>query len=1227
MTLAAPPHTSSHSSPHASPGSVPAATTLERNLSCLGERQADLARRLREMQAANIAFEQAADGLFTAQHQGRWLASRHRPRAEAERIAASVDIVEHALFVVGGFGVGHHVAELARRIDRTGVIIVYEPDLGLLRAVLERIDHSDWLRGALIVFLTDPTDRAALPRRLAGAESIVAQGVAFLEHPADRARLQSDLPAVADLVREFVAATKTTLLTTLVRAADTTRNLLGNLDHYALGPGIAPLRDAAKDRPAVVVSAGPSLQRNLDELARPGVRDRCVIVAVQTVLKPLLQAGVRPHFVTALDYHEISRNFYDDLDPQDLRDITLVCEPKVNRAVVEAYPGPVRCVGSSFLDRLLGPLRRDMGTVPAGSTVAHLSFYLAQFLGCDPIVLVGQDLGFTDGLYYGPGAAIHDQWAAELNAFNTIDMMEWSRVARMKRHLRHAAAQDGSPMLVDEQMATYLSQFERDFSTAPQTIIDAQGGGVAKRHTTVRPLEAVIADALADPAPLPRFPTNRARLDQRRLTAAMRQIASVRDEIERLRAASEATTAVIAAMLEQQHNAAAMDRHFRQIHEKQREVARLGRAQEIVNLVNQLGVFKRIKADRRLELLDSLTPLERQREELLRDRTNLDWLAQACAETTEILTESMSVLRGEAVNPRITHARPSAAIEAGLDGPCDQPPRSRRVAALVACDPLRGGLLQRRDLAADLAGRTLLQRTLERLGRCRKIDTIILLAPDGFDAASLLDVARIDRPVVVHHVAEPIFDAAHKPIAAARMWSDWCWRGGIGGMTVFDEIVAPRHMAAAMDRFNLDAALIVGPDWPLLDFTDATGCDALIARYLEQPNSHRLVFSQAPPGLCGVVIERSLMREMASRARQFTLGSMLSYIPSLPQLDPTSKDACIKLPTAIRSTLGRFIADSPSRLAALRSMFSESGEALFDLAGESLVATAARHFNRSDAADLLPRQIEIELTTRRTTRPFWRQPPMDAFDLPLDAAQSVIDQCASRSDIALTFGGRGDPLLHPHFAAIARHASEQGCTAIHVRTDLPESFGPAADLLDLPLDVISIELHGECADSYRDIMGVDGFDSLRGQVDALLNARTQRAGDPNALALPWIVPRLCRCRASLDDLRNFCDRWLHYAGAVMIDSIPATCECNEDVIRVAPPLAASRFQARQTLQVHADGVAFAAATTWDRDRAPRVESLADSPLSQLWPLLRESYNEATDSLGEQPTLLLQLDPA
>jgi len=67
-----------------------------------------------------------------------------------------------------------------------------------------------------------------------------------------------------------------------------------------------------------------------------------------------------------------------------------------------------------------------MGQLPAGATVAHLAYYLGRYLGCDPVVLVGQDLGFTDGQYYAAGAAIHDVWAPELNEFNTLETMEWA---------------------------------------------------------------------------------------------------------------------------------------------------------------------------------------------------------------------------------------------------------------------------------------------------------------------------------------------------------------------------------------------------------------------------------------------------------------------------------------------------------------------------------------------------------------------------------------------------------------------------------------------------------------------------------------------------------------------------------------------------------------------------------------------------------------------------------
>src|SRR5690606_8953829 len=137
-------------------------------------------------------------------------------------------------------------------------------------------------------------------------------------------------------------------------------------------------------RTAILVAAGPSLSRNVDRLRDPSVRERAVIVAVQTALKPLLSRGVRPHFVTTLDYHEISAQFYEGLSAEDVDGITLVCDPKVNRAVVEAWPGRVRCIANDFLDRVLGNLARPMGHLRAGATVAHLSFYLAQHLGCDP---------------------------------------------------------------------------------------------------------------------------------------------------------------------------------------------------------------------------------------------------------------------------------------------------------------------------------------------------------------------------------------------------------------------------------------------------------------------------------------------------------------------------------------------------------------------------------------------------------------------------------------------------------------------------------------------------------------------------------------------------------------------------------------------------------------------------------------------------------------------------
>ncbi|MBZ0172964.1 MAG: DUF115 domain-containing protein, partial [Phycisphaerales bacterium] len=303
----------------------------------------------------------------------RVLASRRRPVTEAERLAESVDVIEHGGVCVMGFGAGYHCRAFAERMGDMGAIVCFEPDVSLLRAVFERVDHSAWIERSNFVLLTEADDGAAITAGIRGIEAILSLGVKIVEHPASRPRLGELSTRFGERFANAMKSMRTSVMTTLVRSQSTLRNMVMNADHYASTGGIESLAGAGYGRPAIVVSAGPSLERNIDLLKDPKVRGHAVIIAVQTVLRPMLRRGIKPHFVCALDYHELSRRFYEGLTAEDVEGVTLVVEPKANPAILDAFPGRVVCVQEPMLDRLLGPeLAGQKWPLTAGATVAHL---------------------------------------------------------------------------------------------------------------------------------------------------------------------------------------------------------------------------------------------------------------------------------------------------------------------------------------------------------------------------------------------------------------------------------------------------------------------------------------------------------------------------------------------------------------------------------------------------------------------------------------------------------------------------------------------------------------------------------------------------------------------------------------------------------------------------------------------------------------------------------------
>ncbi len=187
-----------------------------------------------------------------------------------------------------------------------------------------------------------------------------------------------------------------------------------------------------------------------------------MLIAVQTTLQPLLEMGCEPHFVTSLDYHEICTRFFEKL-PAKIR-TELVAEPKATPRVLEMMTGPVTSDRQRFRR---GSAARNEGrtsrALTSGATVAHLAFYLAEHLGCDPIIFIGQDLGFSDGLCYTPGTSYEDVWRPELGRFCTLEMKQWEQIVRDRPILRKIPDYQGRPMYTEERLFTYLLQFERDF--------------------------------------------------------------------------------------------------------------------------------------------------------------------------------------------------------------------------------------------------------------------------------------------------------------------------------------------------------------------------------------------------------------------------------------------------------------------------------------------------------------------------------------------------------------------------------------------------------------------------------------------------------------------------------------------------------------------------------------------------------------------------------------------
>jgi hypothetical protein len=567
------------------------------------------------------------------------LHSRYQPIEEAQQLIQPIDVDDKLAFYVFGLGLGYHLELLFKRAGDETIFCVFEPDLLLIRTALEQRDFSKLIDSRRVMFFTK-LDKGDLLNRLTPHTALISVGAESVVH-APSMEVAGDFHRQVQLwLDEFASFSRTSLNTVLLNSRRTAENISRNLSWYVASPGVSRLQNRHKGKPAIIISAGPSLRKNKHLLK--GLSDRAVLIAVQTTLQPLLEMGVEPHYVTSLDYHDICTRFFEKLPP--VLKTELVAEAKASSAIFRMYPGPVSLLGNKFAESLLREMKLAKQELPGGATVAHLAYYLAEHLGCAPIVFIGQDLGFSDGLCYTPGTSYEEVWRPELSRFCTVEMKQWDQIVRERFILRRTHDYEGRPMYTEERLFTYLQQFERDFSLSSTRIIDATEGGAAKRGAEPMKLADVIEQFCTEP--LPANPAEFPAMQWDRVGECVASLKLRRDEAERIEQITRQTLPLLEEVRDHIDDQARVNRAIGEIDGLRAKMNSLGATYDLITELTQSSQMKRFQADRKISAA-KLAGMERQRRQVARDVENVRGVMEAAAEFQGLMDEVIALMDRE----------------------------------------------------------------------------------------------------------------------------------------------------------------------------------------------------------------------------------------------------------------------------------------------------------------------------------------------------------------------------------------------------------------------------------------------------------------------------------------------------------------------------------------------------------------------------------------------------
>lgn len=396
------------------------------------------------------------------------LHSAYDPVKEADTLVKEIENDED-LDLVFVFGIGGgYLINAVRKLNVSAAVI--EPDINFFNTLINNFKLDKILEDNKITFFIGSNDDSDIEKFISitttkKVKFFITRSYAALF--SDEAKhYQSKVLSIVD---KKIININTISRFDKLWAYNISSNAVEIATHY----GVNRFFDKFKDIPAVIVSAGPSLEKNIKKLKE--IKNKAIIIAVDTAMKPLSLYGISPHFVITIDPQKKNSKYFRNIN---FENTVLISESSVDHEAIESFKGSVYFIDSIFplAKYFMKPLGYR-GDITMGGSVSTAAYDFAVRIGANPIIMVGLDLSFPNHQTHIKGSYHEENFFTEIGKLDSYD----SRIYKVlvSGNLREEKNFYGERIFTDSRFDMYRNWYEsQSINNSRIKFYNATEGGV-----------------------------------------------------------------------------------------------------------------------------------------------------------------------------------------------------------------------------------------------------------------------------------------------------------------------------------------------------------------------------------------------------------------------------------------------------------------------------------------------------------------------------------------------------------------------------------------------------------------------------------------------------------------------------------------------------------------------------------------------------------------------------